>query len=363
MTDPALASSSSNGRVYRDNLPNCSLLTQLGYQHTPDADYPSVTAVLSGGVPKPALVPWASKLIAEYAVDSRERWAELDRDAAVDLIKRAADRQRDAAARRGTSVHSIVEKLAAGQVVPTIGDDLEPWIQSARQFVAEFRPAVIWSETTVFNRQFGYAGTLDLIADFPGYGRFVVDYKTSKAVYGDTGLQLAAYRHAEYGIHNDSRHLLPDGIQGGLVVHLTAGGYSVIPVECGTPQLDAFLNAMGVADHCRNARRLLGAPLRPVDHSGDDLALVKAWLHRRIETLITNHRAAGVDLLAAWPPGVPTIGKPAHTADELAQIEAVLDQVETAHGVPFGETKPAPAEAATSKSKRPGRGRKQEQAA
>lgn len=385
-TGPALANTTSSGaRTYIDNLPPCPLLDTLGYDHQPDNIYPSVTTIIGHGIPKKVLYlegadrqpvdvldKWGVREVAEFAVDHRAEWQPMERDAAVKLIKNAPNRTRNAAARRGSDVHDIVEKLAAGQIVPSFTDDLEPWITSARTFVADFRPRVVWSETTVFNRQFGYAGTLDLIADFPGYGRMIADYKTSSAVYGSTGVQLAAYRHAEYGIRDDSlppgpqRRRLPDGIEGGLIVNLTADGYQVVPVECGADQLDAFLCAMGVAHHCTQADQLLGAPLRPVDHSGDDLELVKAWLRRRVQVLATTdnsaHKAASQQLLHEWPTGVPTLGKPGHTADQLAQIEAVLDQVETAHSVPFGETKPAPA-GQTSKSKRPGKGRKQEQAA
>lgn len=379
MTNPALAKTTSNGRVYRDTLPPCDLLASLNYDHQPDAAYPSVTAVLSGGIPKSALVPWAAKAVAECALEylepdatTEKLWDYARRAACLQLaaagkdeqptdddiryhalkhLKGAPDRIRDRAAARGTSVHNIVEHLAAGDIVPTLGDDIEPWIASARMFVAEFRPQVIWSETTVFNRQFGYAGTLDLIADFPGYGRRIVDYKTSKAVYGDTGVQLAAYRYAEYGIHQGARQPLPAGVDGGLVVHLTDRGYKVIPVDCGTAQLDTFICAMDVANHCRNARKLIGAPLRPVDHTGDDLGLVKAWLTRRVRVIV-QYPAAAQQLAQTWPAGVPTIGKPAHTPDELEQIEAALDRVEAAFELPFGEARPAPAGATTITPKR-----------
>lgn len=382
MTNPALADTTDNGRFYRDTLPPCQILTDLNYAHDPELAYPSVTTVIGNGIPKKVLYldgdnqpvdvldKWGVREVAEFAVDHLAEWRLLERDAAVKLLKNAPNRTRDGASKRGTDVHEIVDRLARGQVVPTLSDDLEPWIRSARQFVADFRPKVIWSEVTVFNRQFGYAGTLDLIGDFPGYGRMIADYKTSKAVYGSTGVQLAAYRHAEYGILDDSlpagemhRRRLPDGIEGGLIVNLTADGYKVIPVECGTRQLDAFVCAIEVANHCAEADRLVGAPLRPVDHSSDDLQLTKAWLYRRVQVLIQRYPAAAQQVAQTWPAGLPTIGKPTHTADELAQIETHLDQVEAAHDVPFGEAKPAPAGAATSRSKRPGKGRKQEQAA
>jgi hypothetical protein len=354
MTAPKMASTTTGGRSYKDTLPSCPVLDTLGYDHQPDVAYPSVTTVLKEGLPKKVVATigdrpidildrWSARVAAEYAVDNVDEWTALleeenGRDKAVKQIKTAPDRTRDVAAKRGEDVHDIVERLAAGQLVPTVAEDLEPWIKSARQFVAEFRPKVIWSETTVFNRQFGYAGTLDLIADFPTYGRRVVDYKTGNDIYGDVGVQLAAYRYADYGIVDDARRMLPDDIEGGLVVHLTDQGYTVVPVECGLNQLDTFVGAMVVADHCMNAAKLLGAPLRPVHLTGDDLQLVKAWLYRRVQVMVEQHPAAAATLARSWPDGVPTIGKPDHTAYDLHQIEAVVDRVEAAHEIPFGES-------------------------
>jgi len=370
MTAPDLANSNGNGgRVYTDPLPPCDLYQQLGYQHTPDVEYPSVTAVLSAGVPKQAIAPWAAKAVAELAYEyltdpdghdrllgegrrlyreeqQRKGRANIDPSDdqaaayALKWLKTAPDRQRDKAAARGNDIHDIVEKLAAGQIVLSLNDDLEPWVRSARQFVADFRPKVIWSETTVFNRHFGYAGTLDLIADFPGYGRMAADYKSGKSVYGDVGLQLAAYRYSEYGVRDGARHLLPDGIEGGLVIHLTADGYQVRPVECGPTQLDGFLNALGVADHCKNANRLIGKPLPPPDHTNTDHTTVKAGLERRILTIVDGYPNAAQQLADLWPADLPTIRKPAHTADQLAEIARLVDRVEAAHEIPFGETTP-----------------------
>lgn len=357
MTAPKLATTTKDGRrVYRDNLPPCQLLADLGYDHQPDLIYPSVTTVIGNGIPKKVLYldaddqpitvidKWGVKAAAEYAVDHYGDWSDLGRDEAVKLIKTAPDRVRDSAARRGTDVHDVVYNLALGQVVPTVSDDFMPWIRSARQFVAEFRPKVIWSETTVFNRMYVYAGSLDLIAYLPGYGLFMIDFKTGSLVYGSTGVQLAGYLNCEYGIVAGQRQPMHDWIQGGLIVNLTEDGYSVVPVECGNKEFNAFLAAMKVADHNAEADRLLGVPLRPVHLTGDDLQLVKAWLHRRIQVMVEQHPAAAQRLAAAWPEDVPTIGKPDHTAYELHQIEVVVDRVEAAHQIPFGEPCPATAE-------------------
>jgi hypothetical protein len=58
VTAPALASTASQGhRVY----------TWAG------REFPSVTAILKGGVPAPFLVQWAAKAAAEYAIANLDR--------------------------------------------------------------------------------------------------------------------------------------------------------------------------------------------------------------------------------------------------------------------------------------------------
>ena len=42
----------------------------------------------------------------------------------------------------------------------------------------------------------GYAGTIDIVAEHPANGLGVVDLKTSKGLYTDHHLQVAAYMHA-----------------------------------------------------------------------------------------------------------------------------------------------------------------------
>ena len=83
MTRPALASTGPNGhRVY----------TWAG------REYPSVTAIISGGVPKPFLPRWAAKAAAEYAIAHLDQLAQLPPGQAVREVKRAPWDQSGAAA-------------------------------------------------------------------------------------------------------------------------------------------------------------------------------------------------------------------------------------------------------------------------
>ena len=86
-------------------MPNPTLrrVNRGNYHYYVDGDgrrVPGVTTILSKTLPKPALVPWAAKATATFAVDNLDTLAGLDRGAAIELAKKAPQLDRDAAARR-----------------------------------------------------------------------------------------------------------------------------------------------------------------------------------------------------------------------------------------------------------------------
>ena len=83
-------------------------------------NYWSVTTILKA-LPKDALINWAKKYTAEYAVANLGALTELveaDQDGAVDWLKGASFRARDKAADLGTYVHAAAEAYALGQPWP-----------------------------------------------------------------------------------------------------------------------------------------------------------------------------------------------------------------------------------------------------
>src|SRR3990172_181392 len=159
--------------------------------------YWSVTTILSGGVPKPALLPWGIKMVAEGAVEAVESgtlagMVEQDREGAIRWLKGLPWAHRDKAADLGTAV----------------------------------------PEASVFNRTERYAGTLDAIATIGGR-TLVIDVKSGKGVYPETALQLAAYRWAEFvGVPDGSEQPMPPTV-GAAVLHLTDQGDSFQHVASG----------------------------------------------------------------------------------------------------------------------------------
>ena len=180
----------------------------------------SVTSAIKGGLPKPYLIGWAAKTSAEFAVDNLGAVEALvdagEKRAAVDMIKGARYRDMGNKADRGTIVHAAVEAYVDG--TPLTKDDIAAALeekrvdkslqkatygmaQGALAFLQEAEPEILWSEATVYSRQFEYAGTADIIGRMHvGSSRVpvVIDFKTSKRIYDETALQLAAYARADF---------------------------------------------------------------------------------------------------------------------------------------------------------------------
>jgi hypothetical protein len=230
VTAPALAHTSSQGhRVY----------TWAGRA------YPSVTAVLAGGVPKPALPRWAATTAAHYAITHRDRLATLPARAAIAEASSAPWAQAAAAAHLGDQVHAAVAAHATGRPRPPLPPEAAPFLAAFDAFVAEQRPGWLASEQTVYSCRYGYAGTLDAIATL--HGRVVLlDAKTGRGVYPEVALQLAAYAHADFAAHPDNTQTPLPAIQAGAVLHLRPHGYQLLAVPIGRAVLEAFLAALAV---------------------------------------------------------------------------------------------------------------------
>lgn len=210
----------------------------------------SVTTIIGGGVPKPALLPWGIKSVAEGAVEAHQRGSlapmiEQDPKAAVSFLKGLPYANRDRAAKLGTEIHAAAEAAMLGKPTPPVGPDAAPYMGHFHQWVEDMSVKVEQSEASVFSRAQAYAGTLDMIAVIGGR-RLIVDHKTGKGVYPEVALQLAAYRHAEFIGRPDGREEPMPAVDGGAVLHLTPTGYRFLEVECGDHVYKSFLYAKEV---------------------------------------------------------------------------------------------------------------------
>ncbi len=222
--------------------------------------YPSVTHILSGGFPKPALQWWAAneerKMVLEASADL---FADFSKATVPPVMPRAAylatltARLGPAKAHQkllakagdiGSEIHAMIEWTLRTQLgaeagpKPVISDPAlwgfmayEDWSRSVH-----LKPLLV--ERVVYSTIHGFAGTMDLLARVQGVITNI-DFKSGKAVYGEALLQSSAYQTAlaEMG------YLPPTG--GGLIVRLpkveTDPAFEVVQVPPAADLLPTFL--------------------------------------------------------------------------------------------------------------------------
>jgi hypothetical protein len=225
---------------------------------------PSVTSILKVVDKSGPLVGWAKRITAEAAVDHRaelESWVDLGgRDGAVGLLTRAATQITEKAATTGSDIHALAEAITLGHEV-TVTEEQAPFVDAYRAWRADFDPVFLAAEEMVCSLEHGYAGTLDAIVEIAGE-TWLLDYKTSKGVYPETALQLAAYGAADFiGRPADpNRYALPEIHQYG-VLHIRPEGYELVPFDV-TGAFEAFLAAQRLASW-KASEKAIGQPVGP----------------------------------------------------------------------------------------------------
>lgn len=260
----------------------------------------SVTTILSGGVPKPALVHWAGNMCTDAAIDVLPQlvFASRHPEQLAELrawIRKAHTRKKDERAEVGSAAHTIIESRILGTPLPAavkVGDqewaldgpELKPYVDNFLRMERDWRPRWTASEMVVANPDDGYAGTLDytiaadgLIGDAlrgMGYvvdpaGDIMGDTKTGgdwivpegggaphpkilgsghvHGVYPEAGLQMSAYRRAKVAwLRDGSRVPMPATAEVGVVLHLRPEGYRLFPARCGDLEYSYFRHAQMV---------------------------------------------------------------------------------------------------------------------
>lgn len=219
-----------------------------GHWYKLDGEYaPGVTTILSGGIPKPALVGWASKTCAEYVADNREWLATAPgRGEIIDVVKGAPNRDRDQAANKGTIVHGYGEQLVSGDVtLDPEHEHLLPYVEAYARFLDAAGIVSVATEVVMANTALRYAGTGDLFARSPviaerlgcdpdsvGY----VDLKTNRSgVFMEAGLQCLAYTRCDLWQPEGVEEAMPV-CDWSVVVHVAPDGCTVRPVDLASPR-------------------------------------------------------------------------------------------------------------------------------
>jgi hypothetical protein len=168
--------------------------------------YLSVTQCLSV-INKPALMQWFGREV--YFAVAKE--PSLSLEGAL----RAPYSMNASAKSRGSTVHDIIEAYEhTREFLTSVPPQFRPYAEAFYKWVSDNRVTVLEHEKTIKNAEHRFAGTLDMLVkmgDTPE--TMVVDAKTGKGLYAETGLQLSAYLHADGSTATAIAGLLlsPDG--------------------------------------------------------------------------------------------------------------------------------------------------------
>jgi hypothetical protein len=269
------------------------------YVDSNGARVPGVTT-MTKGVPSEALMNWGPKVTAEYAVDNWDELSDLPPAARLNRLLRSRFENKDAAANRGHDVHDIAEEALKGNEVD-VPDLLAGHVESLIHMIDSYHMQPVLTETVVFSHTHGYAGTLDVVADFP-YGlpgphpwtstvlappglRLLCDWKTNRGkIYGETALQLTGYERADTYMDsegNEQPMLLVDGCA---AIHITADGFDLVPVTVSDETLRILLAAKITQEFSKNSR----------DYVGDGLRQPATVQRRRLE-IISDSTPFGIE--------------------------------------------------------------------
>jgi hypothetical protein len=224
---------------------------------------PGVTTLIRDGLPKPALINWAARETAKYAVNHWDELAEAEVADRLITLEKARHLTRKSAGDRGTAVHHHVHRLALGETVEP-APELEDYVDAYLAFERDWRPEDLVVEAVIANRSAWYAGTLDSISKLIDGLTWLLDYKTSQSgIFESDALQLAAYARAEFYLGPDGTELPLPKIDRVGAVWLQERSYELIPIDAGEETFRAFRYVAEVAHFMDRRREVVGEALEP----------------------------------------------------------------------------------------------------
>lgn len=280
---------------------------RYGYRFNGAGPYQRVTTIKAKKGSGNALVDWAARVVAEkaQALAQKRVGGYLSEDEFIvalmdENLKNAHNETRDQAADFGTIFHHFVENLSAGdqdvlhvaeeevrraavlqlaardgakldddrairlyeqKLSPADKEQLEllrtqaqerlwPDIEAFLDWHDKERPEFVRSEFQVFSDKHNYAGSVDCDMRLRGC-RVIGDVKTSKSVYKDYALQLAAYRYADFVAEPDGTKSAVPEFDTGCILHIRGGKVSVLEIDCGAEAFEAFVACKRLYDFDR----------------------------------------------------------------------------------------------------------------
>lgn len=246
----------------------------------PNLRVTGATTILAGGVPKPALVDWSARMVAEFVRDNPLEVQRLRENDGVESdgkildmvreLKAVPNRVRDAAADRGHDIHAIAEKLIYGTPV-VIPDEYEARVYGYVDLLDRFEIDPVMTERSVGNREHWYAGRFDSVMRIPALGDCLIlgDWKTSGGIYGETALQTAAYAKAEFYVADDDpdTEIPMPKIERTMVCHITDQGSDLYDLAKTPAEIDRHFEMFLAAAFTHKTKKerdaIITEPLTP----------------------------------------------------------------------------------------------------
>jgi hypothetical protein len=255
-----------------------------GHAYTLDCDCPGryrktdphkimgVTTAIDAKAKK-ALVGWAGRITAEYALDHWDELAEMPPSARLDALRSVQFNTKNAAALRGTQIHDLGERLSHGKTVDVSDENRGP-VEAYARWLDRWDIQPIATEVAVANTQYRYGGKADLFAWVGKLGvNAAIDLKTSKGVYTETALQLTGYVRCDLWQPDgpESEQAMPV-FEETYVAHIRPDSVDLLPAECDDEAFSQFLYCLAMArdDAAVADNPRIHAPIDPPEVTTDD---------------------------------------------------------------------------------------------
>ena len=182
-------------------------------------DGKSIKGVTSytGVLDKPALIPWATKMMGLYLYqnwDIGKVKTDADKAILIETAKREFRRIKIEAAEKGKEAHAWAEDWTKGKK-PKMPEDSQ--VRNAViAFLDWFKQSgikIVSSERFVYSKRYNYAGIMDWEGK-RGKDLIIGDYKTTNAIYPEMRFQVALYQQAreeESGKEYAESHIIQFG--------------------------------------------------------------------------------------------------------------------------------------------------------
>lgn len=183
-----------------------------------------VTTVL-GVIAKPMLIQWAANMAVDYIKDNSASQQSIELTGVymvppqlLEDARKAHTRRRDGRAKEGTETHALVEEYVkrcitdnGGAAMPESSDNFQ--LNNFIVWSVANELVFLESEKVMYHPDWFVGGTVDLLLIKDGK-KYICDIKTSKSVYYEAHVQMAAYRSM-------LEHMGEDDILGSMIIHLS----------------------------------------------------------------------------------------------------------------------------------------------